>query len=58
MKMSFYLNKSKLLSGATIDLCTSSGNILLGARDEKEVAGSSLDVASRRNKGSKVNAFL
>ena len=56
--MSFYLNKSKLLAGATIDLWTSSGNILLGAGDKEEIAGSSLDVASRRNKGSKINAFL
>ena len=30
----------------------------LGAGDEDEVAGLSADVPSKRNKGSKVNAFL
>ena len=51
------LNRSELLAGATVDLSTSSGNISLGAGDEKEVAGPSVDVSSKRNKGSKVNAF-
>ena len=31
---------------------------MLGAGDEDEVAGLSADVLSKRNKGSKVNAFL
>ena len=31
---------------------------MLGAGDEDEVAGLSADVPSKRNKGSKVNAFL
>ena len=53
------LNRSQLLAGATVDLSISSGNIsLLGARDEEEVAGPSVDVPSKRHKGSKVNAFL
>ena len=52
------LNRSQLLAGATVDLSTSSGNTSLGAADEEEVAGLSVDVPSRRNKGSKVNAFL
>ena len=53
------LNRSQLLAGATVDLSISSGNIsLLGAGDEEEVAGPSVDVPSKRHKGSKVNAFL
>ena len=52
------LNRSQLLAGATVDLSTSSSNISLGAGDEEEVAVLSLDVPSKRNKGSKVNAFL
>ena len=52
------LNRSQLFAGATVDLSPSSGNILLGAGDEVEVAGPSVDVPSKRNKGSKVNAFL
>ena len=51
------LNRSQLLGGATVDLNTSSGNISLGAGDEEEVAGRSVDVLSKRNKGSKVNTF-
>ena len=52
------LNRSQLLAGATVDLSTSSGNISLGAGDEEEVAGPSVDVPSKRNKGSNVNTFL
>ena len=36
--------------GATVDLGTSSDNILLGSGDEQEVAGPSGDVSSKRNK--------
>ena len=52
------LNRSQLLAGATVHLSTSTGNILLGAEDEEEVAGLSVVAPSKRNKGSKVNAFL
>ena len=52
------LNRSQLLAGPTVDLSTSSGNIFLGAGAEKEVAGPSVDAPSKKNKGSKVNAFL
>ena len=52
------LNRTQLLAGATADLSISSGNISLGPRDEEEVAGPSVDIPSKRNKGSKVNAFL
>ena len=52
------LNRSQLLAGATVDLNTSSGNISLGAGDEEEIAGPSIDVPSKSNKESKVNAFL
>ena len=52
------LKRSHLLSGATVDPNLSSGNISLGAGDEEELAGSSVDVPSKRNKGSKINAFL
>ena len=52
------LNRSQLLAGATVHLSTSSGNILLGAGDEEEVAGLSVVAPSKSNKGSKVNAFL
>ena len=52
------LNRIQLLAGATVDLSTSSGNILLGAGDKEEVAGPSVDVPSNRKKGSMVNAFL
>ena len=52
------LNRSQLLTGATVDLSASIGNIWLGSGDEEEVAGPSVDVPSERNKGSKVNAFL
>ena len=50
------LNRSQLLSGATVDLSTSSGNISPGSGDEEEVAGLSADVPSKRNK--EWNAFL
>ena len=52
------LNKIQLLAGATVDLSTSSGSISLGAPDEEEVAGPSVDVPSKRNKGSTVNVLL
>ena len=52
------LNRGQLLAGAAADLSTSNGNISLGAGDEEEVAGPSVDVPSKRNKGSNVNAFL
>ena len=53
------LNRNHQLSaGATVDLNISSGNILLGAGDEEEVACLSVDVPSKGNKGSKINAFL
>ena len=52
------LNRIQLSAGATVDLSTSSGNISLGAGDEEEVVGPSVDVTSKRNKGSKGNAFL
>ena len=38
------LNRSQLLSGATVDLSTSSGNTSLGAGDEEEIAGPSVDL--------------
>ena len=47
------LNRSQRLAGATDDLSKSSSNILQGAGDEEEV----VDVLSKKNKGSKVNAF-
>ena len=47
------LNRSQRLAGATDDLSKSSSNILQGAGDEEEV----VDVPSKKNKGSKVNAF-
>ena len=49
--------KSQLLAGATADRITSSDNILVGAGDEEE-AGPEVYVPLKRNKGSKVNAFL
>ena len=52
------LNRSQLVAGATVDLGISSSNISLGAGHEEEVAGPPVDVPSKRNKGSKVNAFL
>ena len=52
------LNRTQLLAAPTVDLSTSTGNISLGARDEEEVASPSVDVPSKRNKGSKVNTFL
>ena len=52
------LNRIQLSAGATVDLSTSSGNISLGAGDEEEVVGPSVDVTSKRNKGLKGNAFL
>ena len=52
------LDKIQLLAGGTVDFSTSSGNILLGAGDKEEVAGPSVDVLSKMNKESKVNAFL
>ena len=52
------LNRSQLVAGATVHLTTSSGNILLGAGDEEEVSGLPVVVPSKRNKGSKVNAFF
>ena len=61
MEMSFSqkkINRGQILAGATVDLSTSSGNILLGAGQEEEEAGPSVYVPSKRNKGSKVNAFL
>ena len=51
-------NGSQLLGGATVDLSTSSGNISQCVGDEEEVADPSVDVPSKRNKGSKANAFL
>ena len=44
------LNRSQFLTGASIDLGILSGNISLGAGDEKEVTGPSVDVPSKRNK--------
>ena len=52
------LNKCQLSTGATIDLSTSSGKLLLGAGDEDQVAGPSVDVPSKKNRRSKVNPFL
>ena len=52
------LYRSQLLAGATVDLSTSTGNISLGTGDEEEVACPTVDVPSKKNKGSKVNAFL
>ena len=52
------LNRSQLLAGGTVDLSTSSGNVSLGAGDEEEVVDPSVDTLSKRNKASKVNAFL
>ena len=52
------LSRSQLLAGATVDLRTSSSNILLGAGGEEEVADPSVDVPSERNKRSKVNKYL
>ena len=52
------LNRSQLLAGVTAGLSRSSGNISLGAGDEEEVARPSVDVPSKRNKGSNVNACL
>ena len=51
-------NGSQLLGGATVDLSISSGNISQCLGDEEEVADPSVDVPSKRNKGSKANAFL
>ena len=51
-------NGSQLLGGATVDLSTSSGNISQCLGDEEEVADPPVDVPSKRNKGSKANAFL
>ena len=51
------INRNQLLAGSTVDLTTSSGNISLGAGGEEEVAGPSVDVPLKRNKGSKINAF-
>ena len=48
------LNRSQRLAGATDDLSKSSSNIFQGAGDEEEV----VHVPSKKNKGSKVNAFL
>ena len=52
------LNRSQLLVGATVDLSGSSGDISQGAGDEEEVASPLVGAPSKRNKGSKVNAFL
>ena len=52
------LNGSQLWAGITVDLSTSSGNTSLGAWYEEKVAGPLVDVPSKRNKESKVNAFL
>ena len=52
------LCSSPFLAGATADLSTSSDKILLGAGDEEEVAGLSVDVPSKSNTGLKVYAFL
>ena len=52
------LSRSQFLAGATADLSTSSDKILLGAGDEEEVAGLSVDVPSKSNTGLKVYAFL
>ena len=51
------LNKSTF-SCATVDLSTSRGNTSQGAGDEEEVAGPSVDILSKKNKGQNVNAFL
>ena len=51
------LNRSQFLAGAIADGSTSSGNISLYAGDKEEVAGPSVDIPSKRNKESKVNAF-
>ena len=52
------LKRNQLLTVATVDLSTLSGNISLGTGDEEEVGGPSVDVPSKRNEGSKVTAFL
>ena len=52
------LYRSQILTGGTVDLSTPNGNISLGARDEEEVAGASVDVPSKGNKKSKINEFL
>ena len=39
------------LAGVSVDLRTSSSNILLDAGDEEEVAGPSVDMTSKRVKG-------
>ena len=44
------LNKIQLLAGATVNLSTSSGSISVGAPDEEEVAGLSVDVPSKEIK--------
>ena len=56
MKVSFS-QRIQLLGDVTVDLSTSSGNNLLVVGDEEELAGPSVDVPSKRNKGAKVNAF-
>ena len=61
IKMSFSqnkLNRNQYLSGASVDLSTSSDNILPGAGDEQKVADLSVDVPSKRNKELKKNPFL
>ena len=50
--------QSSGFAGATVDLSTSSDNILLGAGDEEKVAGPSVNVSLKRNKKSKVNGLL
>ena len=52
------LERNQLSAGPTADLSTLSGNILLGAGDEEQVGGPSVDVASKRSKGLQANAFL
>ena len=52
------LNRVQVFAGATIDLSTSSGNILLGVGDEEKGAGPSVNVSLKRNKKSKVNGLL
>ena len=51
------LIRSQFLAGAIADVSTSSGNISLYAGDKEEAAGPSVDIPSKRNKESKVNAF-
>ena len=44
------LNWSQLLTCATVQVSISNGTISLGASDEEEVRGPSVDVPSKKNK--------